>query len=126
MDMEKFGTGIRKMKRLTKEHGLSEPELREEGDFFVVRFYGPGDKILDLVPSIPEERQIDLRKLGLNNRQIEALRLMVNEGQSFTNRKYRDMFKVTNKTAATDLKILVKKEMAQVKGRGRNVEYLTK
>ena len=126
MDMEKFGTGIRKMKRLTKEHGLSEPELREEGDFFVARFYGPGDKILDLVPSIPKERQTDLRELGLNDRQIEALRLMVNEGQSFTNRKYRDMFKVTNKTAATDLKILVKKEMAQVKGRGGNVEYLTK
>ncbi|MFA5778775.1 MAG: ATP-binding protein [Elusimicrobiota bacterium] len=125
-DMERFGTGIGKMKKLMKEHGLRTPELSEEGDFFVVKFYGPGDKILDLVPSIPEERRTDLRKIGLNERQIEALRLMLNESQTFSNRKYRDMFKVTNKTAATDLNSLVQKEMAQVKGKGRNVTYFAK
>jgi len=125
-DMEKFGTGIGKMKRLMKENGLSEPEFLEEGNFFVAKFYGPGDRILDLVPSIPKERQIDLRELGFNDRQIEVLRLMLNEGQTFTNRKYREMFKVTNKTAANDLNNLVKKEMAQVKGRGRSIQYLAK
>ena len=123
-DMEKFGTGIGKMKRLMKKHGLSEPEFLEEGDFFVTRFYGPGDKILDLVPSIPKERQTDLKELGLNKRQIEALRMMVNENKTFTNRKFRQMFKVTNKTASTDLNTLVKIGMVQVKGKGRNVEYL--
>ncbi|MDP3042373.1 MAG: ATP-binding protein [Candidatus Omnitrophota bacterium] len=126
MDMERFGTGIGKMKKLMKEHGLFAPEFSEEGDFFVVKFYGPGDKILDLVPSIPEHRQTDLKKLGLNDRQIEALRLMVNEGQRFSNRKYRNIFKVANKTAATDLNNLVQKEMAQTKGTGRSVEYLAK
>jgi len=125
-DMEKFGTGIGKMKRMMKEHGLSKPEFLEEGNFFVAKFYGPAEEILDLVPSIPKERQIDLRELGLNERQIEALKLMVNEDQTFTNRKYRDIFRVTNKTAATDLNGLVKKEMAQSKGRGRSVEYLAK
>jgi len=74
MDMERFGTGIGKMKNLMKAHGLKEPTLAEEGDFFAVTFYGPGDNILDLVPSIPEERTTDLKKLGLNERQIEALR----------------------------------------------------
>lgn len=125
-DMEKYGTGIGKMKRLMKEHGLSKPEFKEEGNFFVVKFYGPGDKILDLVPSIPKERQTDLRELGLNERQIEALRLMVNERQKFTNRRFRQFFKVTNKTAATDLNALVKIGMAQTRGKGRNVEYLAK
>ncbi|MBM4141273.1 MAG: DUF4062 domain-containing protein, partial [Nitrospira sp.] len=71
-DMEKFGTGIGKMKRLMNEHGLTEPKFLEEGNFFVVTFNGPGDRILDLVPSIPKERQVDLRELGLNERQIEA------------------------------------------------------
>ena len=108
MDMEKFGTGIRKMKRLMKEHGLPEPELREEGDFFVARFYGPGDKILDLVPSIPEERQTDLRKLGLNARQIEALRLMVNEKKKLTITSYATLFSISDKTAKRDMKELVK------------------
>ena len=103
MDMERFGTGIGKMKKLMKEHGLASPEFSEEGDFFVVKFYGPGEKILDLVPSIPEYRQTDLKKLGLNERQIEALKLMVNEGEVMTNREYRRAFKVTNKTAATDI-----------------------
>jgi len=64
--------------------------------------------------------------LGLNERQIEALRLMVNEGQKFTNRKFRQLFKVTNKTAATDLNTLVKIGMAQLSGKGRNVGYSAK
>lgn len=123
MDMEKFGTGIRKMKRLTKEHGLSEPGFREEGDFFVVKFYGPGDKILDLVPSIPKERQIDLRELGLNDRQIEALRLMVNEKQSFSNKEYRQKFKVSNQTFVRDMKALSKLEFVTVEGVGRSLRF---
>ncbi len=107
LDMEKFGTGIGKMKRLMKEHGLSEPNLAEEGDFFVVKFYGPGEKILDLVPSIPKERQIDLRELGFNNRQIETLRLMVNEGKTFTINEYYKKFNTNEKTARRDFKKLI-------------------
>jgi len=41
------------MKNLLKEHGLKPPVLPQLGDFFKVTFYGPGDKILDLVPGIP-------------------------------------------------------------------------
>jgi len=39
-------------------HGLPVPELSEEGDSFVVKFYGPGENILDLVSNIPEERKL--------------------------------------------------------------------
>lgn len=92
--MENFGTGIGKMKRIMTEYGLNEPEFREEGDFFVSRFYGPGDRILDLVSDIPEERMVDLKKLGLNERQIEALRMMVNEGKVFTRLMYEKTFKI--------------------------------
>jgi ATP-dependent DNA helicase RecG len=126
MDMERFGTGIGKMKKLMKEHGLAAPEFSEEGDFFVAKFYGPGEKILDLVPSIPEHRQTDLKKLGLNERQIEALKLIINAGRSLTNREYRSVFKVTNKTAATDLQDLIRCGMAEAVGNGRNVKYQAK
>ena len=51
---------------------------------------------------------------------------MVNEGKVFTNREYRLLFKVMNKTASTDLNTLVKRGILQVRGRGRNVEYLAK
>ncbi len=41
-------------------------------------------------------------------------------------RKFRKMFKVTNKTASTDLNMFIKAGMIQTKGRGRSVEYLAK
>ncbi len=107
-DMEKYGTGIRKMSNLMKQHGLKPPVLFQPGDFFRIIFYGPGDKILDLVPSIPKERQTDLKELGLNERQIEALRLMVNEGKNITIEEYYKSFKVNEKTARRDLKGLIK------------------
>jgi predicted HTH transcriptional regulator len=125
-DMEKFGTGIGKMKRLMKEHGLSKPEFKEEGYFFVVKFYGPQEKILDLVTSIPKERQVDLRELGLNNRQIEALRLMVNEKKKITTKEYCQRFSVSRNTAYLDLSELVKKDMSLPRGRGRSLYYVAK
>ena len=125
-DMEKFGTGIGKMKRIMKEHGLAEPEFLEEGNFFVAKFYGPGDKILDLVPSIPKERQTDLRELGLNERQIEALRLMVNEKETLTIIQYTEKFKVTDKTARMDLKELVSKNFVEKVGKTKGSYFKAK
>lgn len=122
-DMEKFGTGIKKMKMLMKNHGLSSPEFLEEGDSFVAKFYGPGDKILDLVPDIPEERQIDLKKIGLNERQIEALRLMVNEKQIINNELYQKIFKVSRRTAVRDLQELVKLKQIKCEGTGKGTKY---
>lgn len=33
-----------------REHGLAEPVFEELGSFFAVTFYGPGERILDLIP----------------------------------------------------------------------------
>ena len=89
----------------------------------MVRFYGPGDKILDLVPSIPEERQIDLRKLGLNVRQINALKLMVNEGKYFTNTLYQNVFKISRRSSLRDLRGLVEAGQATMMGVGKGAKY---
>ncbi len=51
--MERFGTGITKMKELMLDYGLKEPEFLEEGDVFTVKFYGPGDNILILYQIFP-------------------------------------------------------------------------
>ncbi|RLF34173.1 MAG: hypothetical protein DRN08_04880 [Thermoplasmata archaeon] len=123
LDMERYGTGITKMKKYMKRHGLSVPELSEEGDNFVVKFFGPGDKILDLVSNIPEERQTDLKKLGLNERQVEALRLMVNEKKIMTNATYREIFKTSERSALRDLNDLVKKGLITKVGKRRASEY---
>jgi ATP-dependent DNA helicase RecG len=115
-DMEKYGTGIGKMKRWMKEHGLKRPIFSTNGGFFKVIFYGPGERILDLVPSIPKERQINLKEAGLNERQINALKLMINENEKITIKKYVNLFKVSDKTAKRDLRGLVESDFVIKKG----------
>lgn len=122
-DMERYGTGIRKMKTYMVDYGLKAPEFSEPGKFFRVTFYGPGDKILDLIPSIPEERQTDLKKLGLNERQIEALRLMVNEGKIMTNREYREIFNVSNQTFVRDMRLFTKLNFVISEGTGKTIKF---
>jgi len=119
--IERWNTGILRMRRWMQEHGLQEPVFEEIGQTFRVTFYGPGDNILDL---IPEEGVTDLRELGLNERQIEALRLMVNEGKELTNRQHREMFGITDRTARRDLNGLVAAGQARRIGQGRDVRYI--
>lgn len=111
------------MKTYMVDYGLKVPEFSEPGKFFRVTFYGPGDKILDLIPSIPEERQTDLKKLGLNERQIEALRLMVNEGKVMTNREYREIFNVSNQTFVRDMRLLTKLNFVVSEGTGKAIKF---
>ena len=118
--IERWNTGILRMRRWMREHGLPEPVFQEVGQTFKVTFQGPGDHILDL---IPEEGVTDLRTLGLNERQIEALRLMVNEGRTLTNREYRQLFNVDDATAFRDLSKLVKVGQAKAVGGGRSRLY---
>jgi len=123
--IEKWGPGvarfgIARMRRLMREHGLAEPHLEDLSDFFAVTFYGPGDRILDL---IPEEGVTDLRALGLNERQIEALRLMVNEGKELGNADYRQLFNVSQRTATRDLTGLVQTGWVHQIGVKRGTRY---
>lgn len=85
-----------------------------------------GDRILDLVPSIPKERQIDLRELGLNERQIEVLRLMLNERRTLTIGQYIKTFKITDKTARTDLKELESKDFVEKIGETKGAFFRAK
>ena len=84
-------------------------------------FPGPGEHILDL---IPEEGVTDLRALGLNERQIKALALMVNEKRTFTNREYCQQFGISIPTATRDLRKLVAVGQAVQVGQGRSTRYV--
>jgi len=118
--IERWNTGIMRMRRWMRGHGLPEPVFQEVGQTFKVTFTGPGEKILDL---IPEEGVTDLRALGLNERQVEALRLMVNEGKELTNQQYRTDFGVAINTALRDLRGLVQTGWVQQIGQGRSSKY---
>lgn len=83
-------------------------------------FYGPGDRILDLVP---RARVVDLRELGLNERQIEAV-LCIGEHGRITTGEYRNLVNVSDATAYRDLKELCERGLIQQRGRGRSTHYV--
>lgn len=83
-------------------------------------FTGPGENILDL---IPEEGVTDLRALGLNERQVEALRLMVNEQKELTNNLYQRLFGVSPRTALRDLAGLVTTGWVRQSGERKGTTY---
>lgn len=122
-EMEEYGTGITKMKNWMKNHGLKVPQLQEKANQFLIAFYGPGDHILDLVP---REGETDLKAIGLNERQVKALAMMVNEGRTFTNEEYRNTFDVSARTATRDLAWLGKTEFVTTIGTGKAIRYLSK
>ncbi len=72
---------------------------------------------------IPEEGVTDLRALGLNERQIEAMRLMVNEEKELTNSLYQTLFQVPRRTAARDLAGLVATGWVQQSGVRKGTRY---
>ncbi|MBI4980685.1 putative DNA binding domain-containing protein [Candidatus Woesearchaeota archaeon] len=118
-NIEQWGKGTNKIVKWCLDHGLKEPDFNEIGGGFEVVFYAPKD-ILKLVP---EKGKVDLKELGLNERQIETLRLIVNENSIFTNKKYREYFKIGNATAKRDLMKLVKLDLVEKIGIGRAVKY---
>jgi len=92
------------MKDSMSTHGLKEPRFEERERFFKVTFHGPSDEILNLVKS---KDIVNLRDLKINERQIEALKLMVNEKVKMTIREYKEKFWISEKTAKRDIKKLV-------------------
>lgn len=118
--IEKWGTGIARMKSLMSEHGLAAPKFEDLGDFFAVTFYGPGERILEL---IPEAGVSDLQAMGLNERQAEALAKMINHGQEFTNASYRELFNVSKNTATRDLQTLLETGWVKTTGVGKGTRY---
>lgn len=104
-EMEQYGTGVARMRAQMEEHGLLPPRFEKQGPIFKVTFYGPGERILDLVADTTE--RVDLRTLGLNERQIDALRMIRNEGKAISNADYRNLFGISDRTALRDLNQLV-------------------
>ncbi|MCJ7633143.1 hypothetical protein MUP77_12225, partial [Candidatus Bathyarchaeota archaeon] len=116
--MEGFGTGIGRMKFQMREHGLSEPVLEIKKQFFNVTFLGPKEDILKLV----KPKRTDLRKQGLNDRQIKALAYVFDKNV-ISHKEYCELFDVDNFTAFKELKELVDKGLVKQHGKGLDSHY---
>ena len=61
--------------------------------------------------------------MGLNERQIEAV-LYVKENGNISNRIFRDMFDITEKTAFRDFEKLIKLHLLRKEGEKKGTIYL--
>lgn len=122
--VEKLGTGIRKIILAAKTHGVSDPFFDETGTDFLIRFFSPGEKVLEKEEYPEYIKRTDLSHL--NKRQIKALKLMINEGKKLTNKQYRELFDVSKITAFRDLTQLVREDLVGESGKARNLCYHSK
>jgi len=111
--IERWGTGTARIITLCREQGLPEPEFDADALQFRVRFLKD--------PYTPER----LRKMGLNERQVKAVRHAREHG-SITNREYRQITGVSDESARLDLKQLVELGIFRLQGKGRSTAYMLK
>lgn len=78
--------------------------------------------VLNLYKDIYNEE--NLRKMGLNERQIKAV-MYVKEKGKITNKEYQKEFSVSRQTATRDLTDLVNKEVFMLHGTGKRTVFYT-
>lgn len=112
--IEQYGSGTVRMVEWMKEAGLPEPEYKEELGGFSVYFY----------KDIYTEE--NLRKMGLNERQIKAV-IYVKEKGRITNKEYQDLCEVKKRQTTDDLKELEDKGILERVGTtGKGTYYVLK
>lgn len=113
--IEAWGRGTIKITDECKKAGLPEPEFKEEFGGFAVYFYK------DIYT------EDNLRKKGLNERQIKAVKYVKEKGK-ITNKEYQEITNVSRQMATIDLAEIVKKGVfARIGKAGKGVAYqLTK
>ena len=116
--IEKLGSGIPRVLRLFKEHGLRKPKFSESGAEFTVTLYGPGEKFM--------EGEVDELLKTLNPRQ-KSLQEYFETNERLTVKEYREMHpSISERTARYDTEDLVKKGILVKHGKRRGVYYTLK
>ncbi|HPO89688.1 MAG TPA: ATP-binding protein [Victivallales bacterium] len=112
--VENVGSGIERMSKALKEAKLPQLEIEANPSDFTLLFY----------KDIYTEE--NLRKMGLNERQIKAV-MYVKEKGRITNKEYQELNIVSKRTATRDLENLLKREIVQQIGTtGKGTEYILK
>lgn len=104
--------------------GLKEPKFEEMGEFFKVILWARDENTID--PELYKNNRNPLDKLGLNERQIKAFALMVNENKTFTINNYLNCFEISRVTASKDLNKLESLNLINKVKKGRFYIYYVK
>ena len=110
--IEAWGRGTLKIVEKCVEQGLPEPDFKEENGVMTVTFYK--DKL----------NKENLKKLGLNERQIKAV-MYVKEKGKITNKEFKELYDISRQTITRDLTALVQKKVLRLIGKGkRDARYV--
>jgi len=108
--IDAWGRGIIRIIDTCKQAKLPEPELIEcNGGFLVTLFKN----------FLAEEQLV---KLGLNPRQLKAVQYARENGK-ITNKEYREINEITEKTAFRDLEDLLKLKILDKVGENKSTYY---
>ncbi|MBN1483293.1 MAG: putative DNA binding domain-containing protein [Chloroflexia bacterium] len=117
---EQLGHGLRRMVSLMEEAHLPEPDLSELRASFSLTLYGPKEMALESTPTDPRA----LARLGLNERQVQAL-IYLNEQGSITSREYQELCpQVSAETLRRDFVDLLSRGMILKVGERRATYYI--
>ena len=111
--IEQWGSGIGKMLKLCSLAGIPVPHFEEYQSGFLVEFR----------KDIYTEEY--LRKLGLNERQINAVAFLKEKGK-ISNKGYRELSGLSDEGARNDLNELIEKNIVESRGKGRSIHYILK
>ena len=109
--IDSWGRGTVRIIETCKEAGLPEPELTERDGGFLVTLFKD---------NLTKEQ---LKKLGLNKRQIDAV-LFYRTQEEITGTEYAKRYKIAERTARVDLSDLVERKLLYKKGETKSVKYL--
>ncbi len=119
---ERSGYGLNRMVTLMEESHLPPPAFRETAGGFLLTLYGPQEMTVEGLPADPRA----LARLGLNERQVQAL-LYVDEHGQITGRDYQALCpEVSAETLRRDLVDLVSRGLLLKIGERRATYYILK
>ena len=111
------------MARELAKHGLPKPKFREFESELRTYFYRHGEDFMKEVAERKKEKaEILSLPSDLSDKQIQALDYMRKHSR-ITNKAYRELFEISERTARRELKDLVGKGILQTNGVSRNTFY---
>ena len=117
------GSGIARMKKAMEDEGLRDVEFHNFAGHFKVTFWGRNG-LKELPKELTQDDNvIDLRELELKNRQIEALKLIINENKVINGDYYSKKYHVSKSTASRDLNDMANKKLITKKRSKKEVFF---
>ena len=123
--IERWGSGIRRMRLSMEEVGLPPPVIEADRDWFRIVFHGPGEQFL-ATPALPTSTTLGQTAAALNQLNPRQRRLLADlqTRDSITSTQYEQEYGVARVTAYRDLTELVRLGLLRREGMSRASRYL--